>query len=173
MHLRLPTPRQFLLSLMLLPTVPDRPDATGALTVAGTIALTASPGSGPGTDAAGRAAFIGESRGKNQSTGKAEFMNGAVVTTADTSRLADGSGPHQGTITLSKGDDQVVLAWSGQVTTVLASDKTTRSTFAGTWTALRGSGRYSGVRGQGGYEGRFTTPSATQSVIEWEGTIDR
>ncbi len=161
---------QLLVSL-LLPTVGHRPDAGTLQDMAGTIALTADPAAVPGKDAAGQPAFIGESKGKNQSTGSTEFMNGAAIVTADTANLVNGTGPHHGWITMSKGADAVVFAWKGQVTTVLAADKTPRSTMAGTWTALRGSGRYAGANGRGTYTGRFT--SATASVIEWKGTIGR
>lgn len=171
MQLRLLTQRQLLCSMMLLPAIAHPPRTGGRLDVAGTIALTASPGTALKKDAAGRAAFIGESKGKNQSTGTTEFMNGATVASADTANLVDGTGPHHGTITMSQGADQVVFAWTGRVTTVPAADKTPHSTYAGTWTVLRGSGRHAGASGHGTYTGRFT--SGTESVTEWAGTIDR
>lgn len=170
MLLRRLAQRRLLASLMLMPAIGYHRDAPTTLDVAGTIALTASPTTGPGKDAAGRAAFIGTSEGRNQTTGAAEFMSGATVVTADTASLVDGNGPHHGSITMTKDADGVVYAWRGRVTTVLAADQKPHSTFAGTWTALRGSGRYAGVSGHGTYKGRFT--SATASVIEWEGTIE-
>jgi hypothetical protein len=171
MDLHLPSQRLLVCSLMLLPAIVSRPQADAGLDVAGSIALTASPSTGPATDASGRAAFIGTSKGKNQSTGAAEFMNGAAVATADTASLVNGTGPHHGSITMSEGTDQVVFAWKGHVTTVMGADKTPRSTFAGTWTVRGASGRHAGAKGSGRYTGRFT--SGTESVIDWEGTIDR
>ncbi|MBA3343714.1 MAG: hypothetical protein H0T44_00230 [Gemmatimonadales bacterium] len=171
MKLRHLTQRRLLVSLMLLPTIGYGPSTGTSLDVAGSIALTASITPALGKDAAGRAAFIGKSKGTNQSTGAAEFMNGAEIVTADTANLVDGTGPHQGSITMSKGADKVVYAWKGQVTTKLAADKKPNSTFEGTWNTLNGSGAYAGVSGRGTYQGRFS--SATASVIEWEGTITR
>jgi len=161
---------RLLVSLMLMPTIGYGPGTDTSLDVAGSIVLTATTTPAVGKDAAGRAAFIGESKGKNRSTGAAEFMNGAEISTADTANLVDGTGPHYGSITMSKGGDRVVYAWKGQVTTELAADKQPNSTFQGTWKTLSGSGVYGRVSGQGTYKGRFT--SATASVIEWEGTIE-
>ena len=171
MRLRLPPQRLLLCSLMLLPTLGFRPTAGAKLDVAGTVVIAALPGAGVKKDAAGQPAFIGESKGKNSSTGSARFMDGATVVSADTSRLVDGTGPHHGWVTMTQGPDRVVFEWKGQVTTVIAADKTPRSTFAGTWKILQASGSHAGTGGHGTYTGRFT--SGTESVTEWKGTIDR
>ena len=96
-------------------------------------------------------------------------MNGAAAVTADTSLLVDGSGPHQGSITLSDGTSRLICAWKGRVTTVLGADKLPRSMSEGTWTVVRGTGRYANAAGQGTYTGRYV--SSTTSVMTWAGTI--
>ena len=161
--------RRLCLSLVLLPASVSPPERPATLDVAGTISLTAGPSTGPGRDAAGRVAYVGGSSGTNRSAGPTAFMDGAATVTADTSTLVDGTGPHHGTITMSKGADAMLYAWRGQVTTVVDAERRPTSTMAGSWTALRGSGRYAGASGRGTYTGRFT--SSTESVIEWRGAI--
>ena len=162
--------RRLLFSLVLLPaSVAPREPTT--LEVAGTITLTTDPSTGPGRDAAGRVAYVGGSSGTNHSVGRTAFMDDAETATVDTSNLVDGTGPHHGTITMTKGADAMLYAWRGQVTTVVDAERRPTSTMTGTWTALRGSGRYAGASGQGTYKGRFT--SSTRSVIEWKGTISQ
>jgi hypothetical protein len=171
MRLRLPAQRRLLCSLMLLPTLGFRPDTGTKLDVAGTVVLAALPGASVKKDAAGQPAFIGESKGSNTSTGSAKFMDGATVVSADTARLVNGTGPHHGWVTMMQGADRVVFEWKGQVTTVVAADKTPRSTFAGTWKILQASGSHAGIGGHGTYTGRFT--SGIESVTTWKGMIDR
>jgi hypothetical protein len=157
-----------LLASLLLSTTGYRPHAH-ALAVGGTITLSATDAGGQGKDASGHPAFIGGSEGKNQSTGAAEFMDGASVVTADTSNLVNGTGSHHGSVIMSKGADKVMFAWTGQVQTVIAQGKPPSSTFQGTWKAMTGAGRYAGIKGQGTYTGHFTT--ASTSVAEWKGAI--
>lgn len=168
MQLRPRAYRPLLLSLMLLPASAYRVAKT-TIEVGGTITLTTTADSRPGKDAAGRAAYVGGSSGRNESSGKTEFLDGATVVTADTSNLVDGTGPHHGAITLSDGVDGLRCSWKGRVTTVVGADRIPHSTSVGTWTVIRGSGRYAGATGRGTYTGRFT--SSTTMVMEWTGKL--
>lgn len=164
-YLRLLLPVTLLVSASGPQAAPER------LAVAGTVSLTAKASANSGKGADGRPLFVGQSEGENRSTGKDEFMNGAEVASADTASLVDGNGPHHGYITMSKGGDRVVFKWSGAVTTVAASDRVPETTAKGTWTVLRGMGKYDGASGGGTYTCRFT--SSTVSVINWKGEIGR
>ncbi len=149
---------------LLISAAAQRPSVNPAQ-VAGTISLTGKPNDHPGQGAGGALIFIGESKGSNESTGKPDFMDGAIVVSADTVSLVNGNGTHQGVLTMSKGSDKVVFKWSGQVTTRLGEDKKPDTNFQGTWTAI------DGASGSGTYEGRFTSPVASE--IHWKGEIGK
>ena len=53
--------------------------------------------------------------------------------------------------------------------TQLSPDKTPITTFEGTWTTVRGTGRYASSTGKGRYQGHFT--SQTEYTIEWSGEL--
>ena len=160
-----------LLPLALLVSAPGYRPTSHPLQVAGTISLVAKPNDHPQKGPDGALVFIGESKGRNQSTGKPDFMDGADVTSADTASLVNGTGSHHGYLTMSKGSDKVTFKWNGQVTTTLGEDKKATSNFQGTWTAVSGAGKYDGASGSGTYQGRFTSPTA--SITEWKGEMGK
>ncbi len=154
-----------ILSLALLVCAAAYFPAVAAAQVAGTISLVGKPNDHPGKGPGGALVFIGESKGRNESSGKSEFMAGADVVSADTVSLVNGSGMHQGVLTMSKGGNQVSFKWSGQVTTTVDQAKKPVTSFQGTWTVVAGGS------GRGTYVGRFTSPVA--SVIEWKGEVGK
>lgn len=117
----------------------------------------------------GHALILGESRGSNRSTGKGAYMDGAETVNVETADLTQGNGPHQGYLTFSKDGESTLTRWNGKVTTILAEDKTPRTSFEGSWTKVSGTGQYEGIRGSGKYKGHFTAKD--QYVVNWEGEI--
>jgi hypothetical protein len=121
-------------------------------------------------DAAGHVLALNQAKGTNRSTGATEYMDGADIVNSELADLTMGTGRHQGFIVMAKGPDSAYTRWSGRVTTRLSADKTPITTFEGTWTKQRGTGRYTGIKGTGRYQGHMTSPTAY--VIEWSGEIE-
>jgi hypothetical protein len=120
-------------------------------------------------DAAGHNLVIGRAQGVNRSTGPTPYMDGGAVTNYEFADLTQGNGPQQGYISMSQGADSMISKWSGKVSTTLSSDKTPSTTLKGTWTKVRGTGRYRDVAGRGTYRGRFT--SQTEYMVDWKGEL--
>ena len=123
----------------------------------------------PVPDAAGHALVLGRAVGVNRSTGQTPYLEKGEVTNLDFGDLTQGNGPHQGYITFSQGADSMISKWSGKVTTTLSPDKAPITTFEGTWTKVKGAGRYGGAAAKGTYKGHFT--SQTEYTVEWSGEI--
>ena len=117
----------------------------------------------------GHALVLGRVEGVNRSTGQTPYMDQGKVTSLEFGDLIQGNGPQQGYITLSRGADSVISTWNGKVTTTLSPDKTPMTSFAGTWTKLKGTGRYQDITGKGTYQGRFI--SQTEYTVDWKGEI--
>jgi hypothetical protein len=124
----------------------------------------------PVGDAEGHVLISNQATGTNRSTGPDEYMNQAEVTNTETADLTQGNGPHQGYVIFSSGGDRTVNKWQGKISTVLGPDKQPLTTFQGTWTKLKGTGRYAGVNGRGTYRGRMTGQNTY--TVEWKGEIE-
>jgi hypothetical protein len=123
----------------------------------------------PVPDAAGHALVLARAQGVNRSTGPTLYMDKGDVTNFESADLTQGNGAHQGYISMSQGADTMISKWSGKVTTTLSPDKTPITSFEGTWTKVKGSGRYADVSGKGAYKGHFT--SQTEYRVEWSGEL--
>jgi hypothetical protein len=123
----------------------------------------------PVPDGAGHALVLGRVEGVNRSTGPRLYMDKGKVTNFEFADLIQGNGPQQGYLSMSQGADSVISKWSGKVTTTLSPDKTPITTFEGTWTKVKGTGRYEAITGKGTYKGRFT--SQTEYTVDWSGEI--
>ena len=123
----------------------------------------------PVSDAEGHALILGKVQGVNRSTGPTAYMDQAQVTSLEFGDLVQGNGRHQGYITFAQGADTVISQWSGKVSTTLAPDKSPRTSFEGTWTKVKGTGRYGEITGKGTYQGHFI--SRTEYVCDWNGEI--
>jgi hypothetical protein len=121
-------------------------------------------------DAPGHLLALNQAKGTNRSTGATEYMDGADIVNSELADLSQGTGIHQGYVVMAKGPDSAFTRWSGRVTTRLAADKTPITTFEGSWTKLRGTGRYTGIKGTGQYKGHMTSP--TDYVVQWSGEIE-
>lgn len=121
----------------------------------------------PIAEANGHVLLLEEFQGTNQDTGGNGYFEGARVDNKDVADLYQGNGPHRGYITLSKGADEVVAKWSGEVSTTMSKDGKPLTSFKGTWDYIAGTGHYAGINGSGRYSGHFT--SKTAYVVDWKG----
>ncbi len=121
------------------------------------------------SDAPGHALMLAQAKGSNQSPGPSGFMDGAEIASASMADLVAGNGSNHGYDVQVSGGDTVFTQWTGAVTTVLSAEKTPLTSFRGTWSKNRGTGRYAGIKGSGTYQGRYTSP--TEYVVEWNGEI--
>lgn len=119
-------------------------------------------------DGAGHALLLTEARGTNRNSGPTDFMSGAQVAVQELLDLAQGNGASQGYVTLWQGADSTLVKISGRVTTPQGSPRTT---FAGTWTYVKGTGQHEGIQGGGTYKGGFTSP--TEFTVDWQGEYSR
>ncbi len=124
----------------------------------------------PVGDAEGHVLLISRSTGLNRNTGPGDYMADAEVVNVEIADLAQGNGPHQGYVTFAKGGDTTLIRWSGTVATTLAPDRQPVTTFRGSWTLVKGTGRYAGASGSGGYEGRLL--SRDDYEVKWDGRLD-
>jgi hypothetical protein len=116
-------------------------------------------------DAEGHIVIANEAKGTNRSTGPTPYEDGADVTIAELADLVQGNGSHQGYVTKSQNGEVAIDKWSGAVHTVLGPDQKPATTFAGTWTAVKGE------EGHGTYKGRITGQNSY--AVDWQGEVDR
>jgi hypothetical protein len=121
-------------------------------------------------DAPGHVLISNRATGTNQSSGRDKYMERATVVNTEIADLAQGNGNHQGYTIFSSGGDSTVNKWTGKVRTILGPDKQPVTSFEGSWSKVRGTGRYADVTGQGTYRGRMTGQNTYQ--VEWTGEID-
>lgn len=81
--------------------------------------------------------------------------------------LDQGNGINHGYYAMTKHGATVIAKWEGQVTTTMVENQP-RKTFKGTWSYVRGTGRYAGIRGRGTYEGEFLAKD--RYPVRWEGS---
>lgn len=67
------------------------------------------------------------------------------------------------------GRDRECLQSPGVARTTLSADKQPITTFEGTWTLIKGTGKHERATGRGTYKGHFT--SQTQMVVDWQGEL--
>ena len=112
---------------------------------------------------------LGMSTGTNKSTGKNGYFDGGAVVVNDFVDMVNGNGTHHGYWTVSKDGEQVTLALTGKVTTVMAPDgKTPMTTIEGATDGLYGTNLYGTIHPIGKYKVTFTSP--TEYFCEWEVT---
>ena len=159
-----------ILALVLVSTtaVAFRPAVPGTA-VSGSFTLTyVRPSVPAGMNASGASIFVSTARGTNRNTGSGSYMSGAKVLNVDTAAMVQASGTHTGRATMSEGGNTVVKRFTGTVTTTTSGGRQ-ESTFKGTWTVIRGTGKYAGATGGGTYTGRFET--GTRYTVQWKGNI--
>lgn len=95
-------------------------------------------------------------------------MDGAQFENQTFSDLTNGNGKHEGYSTFTKGGDKWMLKFEGHVKTTTADDGTHNMTFEGTFTFLKGEGKYKNIKGGGTYKGKMLGEMEWEG--EWEGT---
>lgn len=119
------------------------------------------------SDTEGHAISLGEAKGSNADATDQGFMDGAEVANCSFADLVMGNGHHQGYITFSKGDDSTIAKWQGKVQTASSEEGAAATEFEGTFTWIKGTGKFENIKGEGTYRGAFT--SKTEYTVEWEG----
>jgi len=85
------------------------------------------------------------------STGEFTFLN------IGTSDLVKGNGPHHGYSKFTDKDGHVYFnKWQGKVTTTKSPEGRPIVKFGGTWSIIRGTGKWENAQGGGTYKGWFT-----------------
>jgi hypothetical protein len=94
-------------------------------------------------------------------------LDGFSVTEKATADLSQGNGPQQGYVIFSKGPDQLIVKFEGNVATAL-KDGQPNITMKGTYAVVSAAGALSGSEGKGSYSGYFTAEDKYH--IDWDGT---
>ena len=115
----------------------------------------------------GHSLSLAESDGINISTGANVFMDGAQVVNFSFADLVKGNGPHQGYVKLLKKDDAVISKWQGKITTIMSNEGMPITTFDGTYSYVKGLGKFKNIQGNGTFRGKFI--SKMIYTVEWEG----
>ena len=80
-------------------------------------------------DAKGHVLMLVETRATNKNTGPTDFMEDAKVVNREIRDLVQGTGTHNGYITLTDDDGEITAKWDGNVKTTLTKDGQPRTTF--------------------------------------------
>jgi len=110
---------------------------------------------------------LAESDGINISAGANVFMDGAQVVNFSFADLVKGNGPHQGYVKLLQKDDVVISKWQGKITTIMSDEGTPLTTFDGTYSYVKGLGKFNNIQGKGTFRGKFISQNIY--TVEWEG----
>lgn len=119
----------------------------------------------PIPDQDGHVLMLTEASGTAASPGG--FVDGFSVTERGTADLRQGNGPQQGYVIFSKGSDQLIVKFEGNVTTTLKDGKP-NTTMKGKYVFVSATGALAGTQGEGNYSGYFT--SEDKYHIDWDGT---
>ncbi len=118
-------------------------------------------------DTEGHNLILATSEGPNVSTAAHEFMEGARVINYSFNDLVGGNGPHEGYVEFTKNGDSAFGKWQGKVTTTLSAEGVPATSFEGTTTWIKGTGKFESIQGTGTYKGEFI--SKTEYAVAWEG----
>jgi hypothetical protein len=95
------------------------------------------------------------------------LVDGFSVTERQIADLRQGNGPQQGYVMFSKGSDQLIVQFEGNVTTTLKDGKP-NTTMKGKYVFVSATGALAGMQGEGSYSGHFTAEDKCH--IDWTGT---
>jgi len=93
-------------------------------------------------------------------------LDGFAVTEREIADLRQGNGPQQGYVIFSKGSDQQVVRFEGNVTTTM-KDGTPNTSMKGAYEIVAATGALAGTKGSGTYTGYFTAEDKYQ--VNWDG----
>ena len=110
-----------------------------------------------------------ESKGAGTgSAGGFTFINQGVSDTVK------GNGTHSGYYKSTDKDGHVYFAkWQGKVTTTMSPEGRPNVQFAGTWSFIKGTGKWENVQGGGTYKGWFIGPEIYVNTTEGEYSIKK
>ena len=106
----------------------------------------------------------------SQGTNAGDIMGGAQFENYTISDTEKGNGMHHGYSIFTLNGDKWISKFEGKVTTTMSEDGKPNTTFEGTFTFIKGEGKYKNIRGGGTYKGKYL--SETEWENEWEGTYD-
>ena len=118
-------------------------------------------------DTEGHIIALDEFEGFNVSAGEEKFMDGALDVGMTFQDLVMGNGTHQGYGNFSLNGDVIFWKHQGNTATTISPEGKPVTTFEGSWTYTKGTGKYENIQGSGTYKGKLM--SRTIFIMEWEG----
>ncbi len=118
-------------------------------------------------DIEGHSLYLLKNEGFNESTGEHKFMDGAETFWFGIADYIKGNGSHTVYTKMSLNDNVVYSKAEGKTTTTLSPEGKPVTTFEGSLTFTKGTGKYKNIQGTGTYKGKLV--SSVIIVNEWEG----
>lgn len=118
-------------------------------------------------DTEGHSLYLLKNEGFNESTGEYKFMDGAETVWFGIADYIKGNGHHTVYTKLSLNDNVVYSKAEGKTTTILSAEGKPVTTFEGSFTFTKGTGKYKNIQGSCTYKGKLV--SSVIIVNEWEG----
>ncbi|MBW7997998.1 MAG: hypothetical protein FVQ81_15815 [Candidatus Glassbacteria bacterium] len=118
-------------------------------------------------DTEGHILSLSEFEGTTVSTGKNKFMDGARDVGMGFSDLVMGNGSGQGYLKSSLNGVVVFSKHQLKTATTLSPEGKPVTTFEGSFTWTKGTGKYENIQGGGTFKGKFI--SRIIFIVEWEG----
>ena len=118
-------------------------------------------------DIEGHSLYLLKNEGFNESTGEHKFMDGAETVWFGIADYIKGNGSHTVYTKLSLNDNVVYAKAEGKTTTILSPEGKPVTTFEGSFTFTKGTGKYKNIQGSCNYKGKLV--SSVIIVNEWEG----
>jgi len=118
-------------------------------------------------DTEGHSLYLLKNEGFNESTGEHKFMDGGEVVWFGIADYIKGNGPHTVYMNISLNDYAVYTKAEGKTTTILSAEGKPVTTFEGSFTFTKGTGKYKNIQGSCTYKGKLF--SGVIIVNEWEG----
>lgn len=118
-------------------------------------------------DTEGHMITLSEFEGFNVSTGEEKFMDGALVVGMTFSDYVMRNGPLQSYGNFSLNGDVIFWKTQGNTATTISPEGKPVTTLEGSWTFIKGAGKYENIQGSGTYKGK--PMSRTIFILDWEG----
>ena len=118
-------------------------------------------------DTEGHSLYLLKIEGFNESTGEHKFMDGTETVWFGIADYIKGNGPHTVYTKMSLNDNVVYAKAEGKSTTILSPEGKPVTTFEGSFTFTKGTGKYENIQGSCTYKGKLV--SSVIIVNEWEG----
>jgi hypothetical protein len=97
-----------------------------------------------------------------------DVINDAIFISWSTSDLVKGNGTHQGYSKMIEKDGNVGFnTFQGKISTTMSPKGRPLVTFEGTWSLIKGTGKWENAQGSGSYKGKFIGPGIL--TYDWQG----